>query len=121
MDTIKVYGIPTCGTCKKALQWLNARAISYEFIDTKVQPPTTAQIENWVEKLGDRPLRNTSGQSYRSLPSTKDTWQAAEWIAAFSDDAMLLKRPIFVKNAVAFAVGFRDSAAIERWLADNKL
>ncbi len=121
MDALQVYGIPTCGTCKKALDWLAARGISYEFIDTKVQPPTTTQIEKWVEKLGYKPLRNTSGQSYRALAPSKDTWLAAEWIAAFSDDPMLLKRPIFVQHGVAFAVGFRDPAAIERWLVANKL
>ncbi len=117
MTSIQVYGIPTCGTCKKALQWLDAQAISYEFINTKEQPPSPDQIASWVKILGDRPMRNTSGQSYRALDESKDTWNEAEWVTAFSDDVMLIKRPIFVKDGMAIAVGFRDPAKIKERLA----
>jgi arsenate reductase (glutaredoxin) len=113
MVSIQVYGIPTCGTCKKALQWLEAQQISYEFINTKEQPPNSAQITSWVASLGEKPMRNTSGQSYRALTETKDTWSDAEWITAFSADAMLLKRPIFVKDDQAIAVGFRNATEIQ--------
>jgi arsenate reductase (glutaredoxin) len=119
MTSILVYGIPTCGTCKKALQWLEAQGIIYEFINTKERSPTSEQIASWVKSLGDRPLRNTSGQSYRALDEIKDTWSEAEWVAAFSDDAMLLKRPIFVKDGIAIAVGFRNVAEIKERLVIN--
>jgi arsenate reductase (glutaredoxin) len=117
MTLLQVYGIPTCGTCKKALQWLDAQKISYEFINTRENPPTGEQIASWVAILGEKPMRNTSGQSYRALDGTKDTWTDAQWVTAFSDDVMLLKRPIFVKNEIAIAVGFRDVAAIQNLLA----
>ena len=116
MTSIQVYGIPTCGTCKKALQWLDIQEISYEFINTKERPPSHEQITNWVQVLGEKPMRNTSGQSYRSLDETKDTWNETEWIEAFSEDVMLLKRPIFVKDGVAIAVGFRDVTKIKEKL-----
>jgi arsenate reductase (glutaredoxin) len=113
MTSIQVYGIPTCGTCKKALQWLDAQAIGYEFINTKEQPPSTEQIASWVKILGNKSMRNTSGQSYRALDEIKDTWNDVEWVAAFSDDVMLLKRPLFVRDGIAIAVGFRDVAKIK--------
>ena len=116
MTSIQVYGIPTCGTCKKALQWLDAQGISYEFINTKEQPPSQEQIASWVKSLGDRPMRNTSGQSYRALDEIKDTWTEAEWVTAFTDDVMLLKRPIFVKDGIAIAVGFRNVSEIQELL-----
>ena len=62
-------------------------------------------------------MRNTSGQSYRALGEVKDTWNEAQWVSAFSDDVMLLKRPIFVKDGMAIAVGFRDLAKITAGLA----
>lgn len=111
---IQVYGIPTCGTCKKALQWLNSHGIAYEFIDTKEHPPTAAMIQAWVEALGALPLRNTSGQSYRALGDAKQTWSDADWITAFARDAMLLKRPLFVKDGQAILVGFRAPDAVLR-------
>ncbi len=117
--SIQVYGIPTCGTCKKALQWLDAQEISYEFINTKEQPPSIEQIASWVKILGYQSMRNTSGQSYRALDEVKDTWNDAEWVTAFSDDVMLLKRPLFVKDGTAIAVGFRNATEIKERL-DSK-
>jgi arsenate reductase len=110
--TLTVYGIPTCGTCKKALQWLDSQAIAYEFVNTKDHPPSRDMIAAWVETLGNRPMRNTSGQSYRALGDAKQTWDDAAWIDAFSQDAMLLKRPLFVKDGRAVLVGFRASEAV---------
>jgi arsenate reductase len=105
--TLKVYGIPNCGTCKKALQWLESEAIAYEFINTKEHPPTVEMLQIWVGALGSKPLRNTSGQSYRALGAERDSWTAAEWVAAFAQDVMLLKRPLFVRDGTAVLAGFR--------------
>ena len=63
----QVYGIPNCGTCKKALKWLDANGVDYDFINTKEQPPSREQIADWVATLTARPMRNTSGMSYRAL------------------------------------------------------
>ncbi|TAE51042.1 MAG: arsenate reductase, partial [Oscillatoriales cyanobacterium] len=50
--SVQVYGIPNCGTCKKAFQWLKDNAVTYEFINTKEQPPTRETIHKWVDSLG---------------------------------------------------------------------
>lgn len=110
--TIQVYGIPNCGTCKKALQWLDDNNIKYDFINTKENPPSREMIQSWVEKLGSKPMRNTSGQSYRALGEIKQSWTDEQWIDAFAKDAMLLKRPLFVKNGTAVLVGFREKPEI---------
>jgi len=105
--SIQVYGIPNCGTCKKAFQWLENHTIAYEFINTKEHPPSRDVVAAWVKSLGSKPMRNTSGQSYRALGTEKDTWSDDQWIDAFTQDAMLLKRPLFVKDGTAVIVGFR--------------
>ena len=106
--TVQVYGIPTCTTCKKALQWLTMNAIEYEFINTKDHPPNQAMIQAWVKTLGVKPMRNTSGQSYRAIGPEKEDWTEAQWVQAFAQDAMLLKRPLFVIAGEAVAVGFKE-------------
>ena len=108
--SIQVYGIPNCGTCKKAFKWLEDSRVTYEFINTKENRPTREMIENWVNSLGFQPMRNTSGQSYRALGEVRNNWTNKEWIEAFAEDAMLLKRPLFVKDGTAVLVGFRDTA-----------
>lgn len=118
--TLTVYGIPTCTTCKKALQWLDQNHIAYEFVDTKQQPPSRAMIADWVAALGAKPLRNTSGQVYRTLGEEKQTWTEAQWIDAFAANAMLLKRPLFVQVGQAIAVGFRpQSPALQALLTSQ--
>jgi len=108
--SLQVYGISNCGTCKKAFQWLATNRIDYEFIDTKEHPPDRSTIADWVQILGSKPMRNTSGQSYRALGEAKQSWTEEQWIAAFAQDAMLLKRPLFVKDGKAVMVGFKDEA-----------
>jgi len=106
--SIQVYGIPNCGTCKKAFKWLEDKSVEYEFINTKEIPPAREIIQTWVDTLGSKPMRNTSGQSYRALDDQKQTWTDEQWVEAFAKDAMLLKRPLFVKEGTAVLVGFRD-------------
>lgn len=105
--SLKVYGIPNCGTCKKAIAWLTEKNVPYEFIDTKAQPPTQPTIESWIAELGAKPMRNTSGLSYRALGEEKTAWSDQQWAEAFAKDAMLLKRPLFEKDGTAVMVGFR--------------
>ena len=112
--SVQVYGIPNCETCKKALKWLQDSDITYEFINTKENPPTREMIETWVNSLGFQSMRNTSGQSYRALGEVRNNWTNKEWIEAFAKDAMLLKRPLFVKDGTAVLVGFRDKADVLR-------
>jgi arsenate reductase (glutaredoxin) len=112
--TIEVYGIPNCGTCKKAFAWLATNGIDYEFINTKEQPPTRSMIAAWIRTLGSKPMRNTSGQSYRALGAAKDDWTDDQWEAAFAKDAMLLKRPLFVRDGTVVLVGFRDKE-VDLW------
>lgn len=109
--TIKVYGIPNCGTCKKAIAWLEDNQLEYEFINTKDHPPNQKVITSWVKVLGSKAMRNTSGQSYRALGEERNSFSDQQWIDAFAQDAMLLKRPLFTKDDQAVLVGFKASPA----------
>jgi arsenate reductase len=73
--SIEVYGIPNCGTCKKAIKWLQDHSVDYQFINTKDNPPNTAMIKDWVKILGNKAMRNTSGKSYRDLGDEKKPGQ----------------------------------------------
>ena len=46
---------------------LTAQEIDYTWVDTRQNPPTKAQITNWVNTLGNKVMRNTSGGAYRAL------------------------------------------------------
>ena len=108
--TLVVWGIPSCGTVKKARAHLDARGLPYAFRDLRETPPTAAHIARWMKAFGARAMRNTSGGSYRALPADKDTWTDDAWARAFLADPMLLKRPILERDGAPIAVGFKDDA-----------
>ena len=105
--TTTVLGIPTCGTVKKARKWLDEKEIPYQWRDIREFPPTKEELERWIGKFGSKPMRNTSGGAYRSLGPEKKEWGDSEWLAAFSNEAMLLKRPVLLVDDEPALVGFK--------------
>ena len=58
-----------CSTCKKALNWLDEKRISYEKRPIKEQNPSKEELAVWHKKSG-LPLKrffNTSGNLYKEL------------------------------------------------------
>jgi arsenate reductase len=110
---LTVYGIPSCGTVKKAGAWLQARGLGHEHHDLRSAPPDRAQVQRWVQAFGVAALKNTSGGSYRALGPEKDAYSDEEWVAAFTRDPMLIKRPVIERDGQPVLVGFRgDEAAL---------
>lgn len=108
---LTVYGIPSCGTVKKALAWLAERGADVRFVDFRATPPTRAQVEAWVAAFGPGPMRNTSGGAFRALGPEKDGWDAARWTEAFHEDPMLIRRPVIERDGRPVQVGFRGTDA----------
>jgi arsenate reductase len=106
---LEVYGIPTCGTVKKARKWLDERDVPHTFVDFRQTPPSVETLTAWVGALGAKAMRNTSGGSYRALGDEKKTWDDDQWITAFAADPMLIKRPVLVRDGAAVKVGFRGT------------
>lgn len=106
-----VYGIPSCGTVKKARAWLDAAKRPYRFVDLRETPPSRAQVEAWVAAFGTKALRNTSGGSYRALGAEKDGWSDKQWTDAFAADPMLIKRPVVERAGAPCVVGWTLSDA----------
>ena len=103
---------PTCSTCKKAKAFLDSRAIPYELLDIRTQPPTAQQLDQWQVKSG-LPLKrffNTSGQRYRELElsSRLAAMSREDQLALLASDGMLIKRPLLVAERFVLT-GFRQA------------
>ena len=95
---------PKCTTCQKAKAWLDAKGVSYEARDIKLENPSAEELRTWWKKSGS-PLKkffNTSGLQYRAL-ELKD-----EQLQLLSTDGMLVKRPILVGEGFVLT-GFRPA------------
>ena len=110
---LKVYSYSACGTCKKALKWLEINKIEFELLDIIKTPPSKENILKAIEQLGDRKfLFNTSGKSYRLLGSDAVKAMTDEdAIHALLLDGKLIKRPFLVDITGSVLVGFKESVS----------
>ncbi len=109
---LKVWSYARCGTCKKALKWLDAKGIEYTLLPIVEQPPTAGELKAIIAK-SELPLKrffNTSGVSYRegNFSEKRKTMSDDEAIAALAADGKLLKRPLIEGDDVAL-VGFKEA------------
>lgn len=103
---LTIYGIPSCGTVKKARAWLDAAGLPHTFVDFRATPPSAEQVAAWVTALGARAMKNTSGGSYRALGPEKEGWTDARWREAFVADPMLIRRPVVEVDGRPVLVGW---------------
>lgn len=106
-----VYQYPKCGTCRKALKFLDAEGVAYEPRDIVSSPPSKTALRKALQLSGlpVQKLFNTSGQSYRQggfkeKLKTMSTDQALDQLAA---DGKLIKRPLVLGDGFVL-VGFRE-------------
>ena len=102
---------PRCGTCKKALKWLDDNGIRYDYRHIVEENPTKEELKEWYVKSG-LPLKkffNTSGLKYKEL-NLKDKipqMSEEEIFDLLSTDGMLVKRPILI-DGEKILVGFKE-------------
>ncbi|WP_458699617.1 arsenate reductase family protein [Sulfurospirillum sp. 1307] len=104
---IKVYGIKTCGSVKKATKFLNESNIEYEFIDFKKTNVTEKEIDYWLSKVSIDVLFNNRGTKYRTLKLKElnlDDKGKKEWLLK---ENMLIKRPV-IEYGEQVIVGFDE-------------
>ncbi len=105
---MRVYGIKTCGSVKKALKFLNDNGIEYEFIDFKKSPVGCEKVEEWIGKVGIDKLLNTRGTKYRQLKLKElnlDDEGKKEWLCK---ENLLIKRPVIELDNGDVIVGFDE-------------
>lgn len=96
----QIYVYQNCGTCRKALKWLDENGIKYEAKAIRETPPSTDELRTAMKGFsGDlRQLFNTSGADYRTL-GLKDKMSAMSEEAAIkllSENGNLIKRPFLL-------------------------
>lgn len=116
---LKVYAYKNCGTCRKALKFLEKEGVDFEEIPIREKPPSAAELRRMLGYVGGqvRKLFNTSGGDYKALnlrdklPNMSD----AEAIELLASNGNLVKRP-FVLRKDTGSVGFREDEFREKYL-----
>jgi len=105
---MKVYGIKTCGSVKKALKFFDERGIEYEFHDLKKEQVGCEKIEEWLKKVDINTLFNKKGTKYRQLKLKElnlDENGMKEWLCK---ENLLIKRPVIELDNGDLVVGFDE-------------
>jgi Spx/MgsR family transcriptional regulator len=108
---MKLYGIPNCGTVKKARAWLNEHGIDYEFCDFKKQGLPPALLSDWLKQVGWQRLLKKTGPTWGQLPDTvkasiKDDASA---LALMLEKPNVIKRPVLEHRGKVLATGFNET------------
>ena len=103
---MKVYGIKTCGSVKKALKFFKEKNIEYECVDFKKTPVGCEKIDEWLNKVDMNILFNKRGTKYRQLKLKElnlDENGMKEWLCK---ENLLIKRPVIELDNGDVIVGF---------------
>ncbi|SDC84079.1 arsenate reductase [Melghirimyces thermohalophilus] len=118
MVALKVYQYPRCGTCRKALKYLEEKEIPFADQNIVESPPSREELAEMVRKSG-LPVKkffNTSGKKYREL-GLKDRLKEMddeEMLDLLASDGMLIKRPL-VTDGEKVTIGFKEDTFDQTW------
>lgn len=108
---MRIYTYKNCGTCKKALKWLDEKGIEYDNIPIRETPPTVVELKAMLTAMDGniRKLFNTSGQDYKALNLKEKLPEMSEQDALklLAENGNLVKRP-FVMDEGNATVGFKE-------------
>ena len=112
-----VYGITNCNTVKKALEWLKANHVVYEFHDFKKLGITEAKLEEWDQKVGYEKYMNKQGLTWKQLdPEVKEQIKTkADALNLLLQKTSMIKRPVIEKDGFLF-FGFDEKVYAENLL-----
>lgn len=110
----KIYEYSNCDTCRKALQFLDSKKISYEKIAITENPPPLNELKKMLQFIkseggGFKNLFNTSGVLYREMQISqklKDGLTEAQALDLLAKNGKLIKRPFLLSEKYGM-VGFK--------------
>lgn len=107
----KLYGIPNCGTVKKARAALEARDIAYDFHDFKKHGVTEAMLSGWLKQVGWQKLLKKTGPTWCKLPQeVKDSIRDdASALALMLEQPNVIRRPVLESKGKVLATGFNET------------
>jgi Spx/MgsR family transcriptional regulator len=107
---IIVYGIPNCGTVKKARAWLEAHGVDYQFHDFKKQGLGEELLAGWLRQATWQKLLKKTGPTWGQLPDTvkNSIKDDASALKLMLEKPNVIKRPVLEKNGKLLATGFDE-------------
>ena len=113
--SMKLYGLKTCDTCRKARKWLDGRA-DYAYVDVRDDGLTTELVLDWFARVDWQTLVNRRSTTWKNLsPADRESLSRDSAVELLLKNPTLLKRPVLDADTTLL-VGFdaeRYAAAVD--------
>lgn len=115
---MKIYGIPNCNTVKKALDWLKANNVDFEFQDFKKVGISESKLEEWSKEVGWEALINKRGTTWKKLDAETQNSVVSDRtaFALLQEKPSMIKRPV-LETSKGLLLGFDEDKYSETLLA----
>ncbi len=112
---LQIYGIPNCDTVQKAIKWLKANEIDFEFHDFKKEKVSKMKIEAWLKKVPIEKLFNKASTPYKELPLEEKPSTPEAMVKLMLTQPTSIKRPV-IEFDKGVLVGFKEEEYLAKLL-----
>jgi len=108
---MKMYGIKTCASVKKAKAFFDENNIYYEFIDLNKTPVNREKIKKWQKFESATNMLNPRSKAYRDLGLKNKKITEDKALDLIEKDNTILKRPVIehgLNGEEKFTIGFNE-------------
>lgn len=106
---IRIYGLKTCDTCRKAMAWLKGEGIDFQFIDLRADGVSKTDVTRFAKAVGWEKLLNKASATWRGLDDeAKGQLTEVKAIKLMVEHPTLIKRPVF-ETSMQILSGFKDA------------
>ena len=116
---IEIWLNPACSKCRTAVSELDAAGAEYTVRRYLDEPPTTAELEDVLARLGVEPWHIARTADAKGLGVTlppKDDAHRGDWLELMVDNPRLIQRPIITAGDGTTVVG-RDPDSLAKVIA----
>ena len=115
---MEIWVNPACSKCRAATEALDEAGVAYTVRRYLDEPPTRAELEEVLTRLGLEPWHITrtgepESDAVSSLPRTEEA--RGDWLQALVDHPRLIQRPIITADDGTTVVG-RDPESLAKIL-----
>lgn len=112
---MEIWLNPACSKCRTAVSELDAAGIDYTVRRYLEEPPTAAELEEVVARLGLEPwdIARPKETAEAGINLPRDAGHRAEWLAALAANPRTIQRPIITAADGTTVVG-RDPDSLWR-------
>ena len=106
-DSVNLYGLKNCDTCRKARKALDAAGIEHAFKDVREDGVSKTQITRWAQQVSWEKLLNKSSTTWRGLDDAeKNGVTEKKAIALMAEHPTLIKRPVIENGPTQVFAGW---------------